>query len=119
MKATLQFWQKIARQFHPAHILALSFLFLILVGTLLLALPVSKLDPNARLIDALFISTSATCVTGLAPLDISATYTFFGNVVILLLIQIGGLGIMTFSTFFAYILAGRLSMRGRVAAAVE
>jgi len=113
MKATLQFWQKIARQFHPAHILALSFLFLILVGTLLLALPVSKLDPNARLIDALFISTSATCVTGLAPLDISATYTFFGNVVILLLIQIGGLGIMTFSTFFAYILAGRLSMRGR------
>jgi len=113
MKATLQFWQKIARQFHPAHILALSFLFLILVGTLLLALPVSKLDPNARLIDALFISTSATCVTGLAPLDISATYTFFGNVVILLLIQFGGLGIMTFSTFFAYILAGRLSMRGR------
>ena len=113
MKATLNFWRKIPRQIHPAHILALSFLFLILAGTLLLSLPVSKLDPNARLIDALFISTSATCVTGLAPLDISAAYTFFGNVIILLLVQLGGLGIMTFSTFFAYILAGRLSMRGR------
>lgn len=113
MKVKLQFWNKIARRFHPAHILALSFLFLIIIGTLLLALPVSRLDENVTLLDTFFIATSATCVTGLAPLDISTAYTFFGNVVILLLIQLGGLGIMTFSTFFAYILAGRLSMRGR------
>ena len=113
MKVPHQLWRQITRQFHPAHILALSFLLLILLGTLLLVLPVSKLDPHARVIDALFISTSATCVTGLAPLDITTTYTFFGNAVILILIQLGGLGIMTFSTFFAFILAGRLSMRGR------
>jgi trk system potassium uptake protein TrkH len=113
MNAPLRVWRSISRKVHPAHILALSFFLLILTGTLLLSLPASQLDPHARFIDALFISTSATCVTGLAPVDITQTYTFFGNVVILLLIQLGGLGIVTFSTFFAYILAGRLSMRGR------
>lgn len=113
MNVTLQFWRRLSRQIHPSHILAVSFLSLILLGTLLLSLPVSVKNPDARLVDALFISTSATCVTGLAPVDITTHYTFFGNVVILLLVQFGGLGIMTFSTFFAYVLAGRLSMRGR------
>ncbi len=113
MQYRLALWRTLSRRIHPSHILAISFLSLILIGTLLLALPISKQDPDARLVDAFFISTSATCVTGLVSVDISATYTFFGQVVILLLIQLGGLGIMTFSTFFAYVLAGRLSMRGR------
>ncbi|HOT95654.1 MAG TPA: TrkH family potassium uptake protein [bacterium] len=113
MNTPLRFWRNLSRHAHPAHILALSFLALILIGTLLLTLPVSKLDPDARVVDALFISTSAACVTGLTSVNITTTYSFFGNVVILLLIQLGGLGIITFSTFFAYILAGRLSMRGR------
>lgn len=113
MNTPLRFWRNLSRHAHPAHILAISFLVLILLGTVLLTLPASKLDPNAGVVDALFISTSAACVTGLSSVDITTTYTFFGNAVILLLIQFGGLGIITFSTFFAYILAGRLSMRGR------
>jgi len=108
-----EFWHRVIKNIHPYHSLAFSFLVLTATGTLLLSLPVSQQGPGARWIDCLFVATSATCVTGLVPVDIAAVFSRFGQVVILLLFQCGGLGIMTFSIFFAYILAGRLSLRGR------
>ena len=92
--------------------LALSFLTLILVGAGLLYLPASH-HGSLSILDAVFTATSAVCVTGLIVVDTGLKYTYFGQAVILVLIQLGGLGIMTFSTFFAYIFAGRLSIRGR------
>ena len=67
----------------------------ILIGTLLLALPVSNQTSNASLLNHLFVATSATCVTGLTPITIAEQYTLFGQIVILLMIQIGGLGFIT------------------------
>ena len=81
---------------YPARILALSFSGIILVGTLLLLLPVSSRNgTSCGLITALFTATSATCVTGLVVVDTLTTWTVFGQAVILLMIQLGGLGFMT------------------------
>jgi len=104
--------QRISRNIHPAHTLALSFLFIILLGTILLSLSISVHGNPLSFLDALFTATSATCVTGLIVVDTATKFTLFGQLVILSLIQIGGLGIMTFSTLFAYLIAGRLSIRG-------
>ena len=80
----------------PVGILFLGFLALILVGSGLLVLPfASKSGESIKYIDALFVSTSATCVTGLTPFNTFQTFTLFGQIIILLLIQIGGLGFMT------------------------
>ena len=78
----------------PGRILALGFATVITIGTLLLLLPVS-LHPHITIspVDALFTATSATCVTGLATVDIADTFSVFGQGVIALLIQVGGLGI--------------------------
>ncbi|MDZ7725482.1 MAG: TrkH family potassium uptake protein [candidate division KSB1 bacterium] len=98
---------------NPQSTLALSFLLLIFAGTVLLALPWSAEKQTASMIDALFTATSAVCVTGLIVVDTGVYWSGFGQGVILALIQTGGLGIMTFSTFFAYILSGRLNIRTR------
>lgn len=80
-------------------IILLSFLSVILIGSILLSLPVSSAGGRAvPYIDALFTATTATCVTGLVTVSTAATWSVFGQVVILLLIQIGGLGIITFMT---------------------
>ena len=100
---------------HPGAILAISFMIFIFVGTLLLLLP--KATPGAgglSFIDALFTSTSAVCVTGLIVVDTETAFTQFGQFIILLLIQIGGLGIMTLTTFFTAVLAGGVSFRIRI-----
>ncbi len=97
---------------NPARLLLLSFLMVITIGTLFLMLPASTADRlGAPFLDALFTSTSATCVTGLIVQDTGSYFSFFGQIVILLLIQTGGLGIMTFSTLFAMILGRRLGLR--------
>lgn len=89
----------------PTRIIILSFVFMITLGTLLLMLPVSTTNGQGlRWIDALFVSTSASCVTGLTVVDLHNDLTFFGTVVMLLLIQVGGLGIMTLATLAAYML---------------
>jgi len=99
---------------HPPRLVFLSFFTVILVGTILLSLPVAtEANGDLSLIDALFTSTSATCVTGLVVVDTGTKFTMFGQLVILMLIQIGGLGIMTFSTFFIFLLSGRLSFINR------
>lgn len=83
----------------PVLLLILSFLGLILIGTILLSLPFSTQN-GISLIDALFTATSAACVTGLIVKDTFHDFTFFGQLSILLLIQFGGIGILTFGVFF-------------------
>ncbi len=82
--------------------MVLSFAGAIIIGTLLLMLPQATISGgNASAVDALFTATSATCVTGLIVKDTAGYFSIFGQLVILFLIQIGGLGIMTFSVFLA------------------
>ena len=84
------------RPLSTTHIIMLSFLIVILAGSLLLSLPVSSADGTAvSFMDALFTATTATCVTGLVTLPTATAWSSFGQAVILILIQIGGLGIIT------------------------
>ena len=89
------------RKMSPVQVLALTFLALILIGTLLLMLPWATTGEQVGLVDALFTATSAVCVTGLVVVDTGTRFTFFGQAVILLLIQFGGLGFMTVATMVA------------------
>ncbi|WP_220101528.1 TrkH family potassium uptake protein [Paenibacillus sp. S150] len=99
----------------PPQILVLGFAAVILAGTLLLMLPVSsRTGEPLEFIDALFTATSATCVTGLAVVDTGTYFTLFGQIVIMVLIQIGGLGFMTMATLFALVLKRRISLRDRL-----
>jgi len=100
---------------YPPRLFFFSFLVVIVVGTILLSLRVATEGPEPiSIIDALFTSTSATCVTGLIVVDTGAKFSAFGELVILLQIQMGGLGIMTLSTFFIFLVSGRLSFTSRV-----
>jgi len=100
---------------HPAAIFAISFATIILIGSFLLSLPKATVEgETTTYIDALFTSTSAVCVTGLVVFNTATHFTRFGQIVILLLIQIGGLGVMTLTTFFAAMFAGGLSVRVRL-----
>ncbi len=88
---------------HPSNIFILSFLLIILAGTGLLMLPemTNPLDQSMNFLDALFTSTSATCVTGLIVEDTATFFTFKGQIVILILIKLGGLNIIAFGSFIA------------------
>ncbi|MBI9075129.1 MAG: ATPase [Desulfatibacillum sp.] len=88
----------------------MGFLGLILLGTLLLMLPVAARGEDLSFIDALFTSTSAVCVTGLTVVDTGTHFTLFGQIVILFLIQLGGLGIMILTTSILFMLGKRLSI---------
>lgn len=86
---------------NPARVIVVSFFCLIMFGTLLLMLPVSsRSGVPVSFSDALFTSTSASCVTGLVVQDTYSCFSFFGQIIIILLIQTGGLGVITFATFF-------------------
>lgn len=91
--------------FNPAQLFIISFLGIIFLGAGLLLLP-NATQNGIRLIDALFTSTSAVCVTGLAVVDTGTYFTIFGQCIILALFQIGGLGIMTFASYFSYFFRG-------------
>ena len=85
-------------------IIALGFFIMIALGTALLMLPLSSRAPGgASFLDALFTATSASCVTGLVPQDTGTYWTVFGQTVIILLIQVGGLGFMSIATLFLQI----------------
>lgn len=90
---------------NPAQLFIVSFLVIIFLGSLLLMLPNATYD-GLSFIDALFTSTSAVCVTGLIVVDTSSYFTLFGQSIILILIQIGGLGILTFASYFSYFFKG-------------
>lgn len=91
--------------FNPAQLFILSFLTIILLGSLLLMLPKATHD-GISFIDALFTSTSAVCVTGLVVVDTGTYFTIFGQSIIMFLIQAGGLGILTFASYFSYFFKG-------------
>jgi potassium uptake TrkH family protein len=93
------------RFFNPAQLFIFSFLVIILLGTILLILP-NATHTGISLIDALFTSTSAVCVTGLVVVDTGNHFTQFGQIIVVILIQLGGLGIMTFASYFSYFFRG-------------
>jgi len=99
-------------RFRPAHILVASYLLIITTGIVLLYSPRATASGGfPRLEDAVFTSTSAVCVTGLIVQDTGTYWSVFGQTVILLLIQIGGLGLMTFGAFFSLVLARGMRLR--------
>ena len=91
--------------------ICISFLLVIAVGTLLLALPISSRTGRLGVIDAMFTATSATCVTGLVVRDTWSQFSLFGQVIILMLIQVGGLGLVTLTSFFALAARRRMGFR--------
>lgn len=98
----------------PYFTIILTFLAVILIGSILLVLPISTTAKHINYIDALFMSTSAVCVTGLNVVsNIATDFTIFGQVVIMLLMFIGGLGFLTLSTFFLMILGAKLGVTDR------
>ena len=103
----------LSKFFSPTRIFVLSFAAVILTGGLLLWLPVSAGRGPVRFVDALFTSTSAVCVTGLIVQDTPTYFSPVGQTVILCLIQLGGLGIMTFSSLILLVAGGKISMRER------
>jgi trk system potassium uptake protein TrkH len=105
---------------HPAQVIVGAFAGAVLIGTILLSLPAAtESGRRTGLIDALFTATSAVCVTGLVTVDTGTHWSTFGEVVILLLIQAGGLGIMTLATLLTVLLSRRLGLRGRLLAQAE
>jgi len=97
----------------PARVSILGFALLIALGTFLLMLPPAAVGPSLGFVDALFMSTSASCVTGLSVMDIGRQLTLFGQLVLLGLIQVGGLGIMTVSTLVLMMMKGRPALSGQ------
>jgi trk system potassium uptake protein TrkH len=97
----------------PAQVILLSFGLAVITGALLLMLPIATVKGTNTWIDALFIATSATCVTGLSVVDIGSEYTLFGQLVVLGLIQAGGLGIITLSAYFLAVFRRRLAFLDR------
>ncbi|UNK17695.1 TrkH family potassium uptake protein [Paenibacillus sp. N3/727] len=105
------FWLRLS----PPQILVMGFGGIITIGTLLLMLPIANTTGEPlNFMDALFTATSATCVTGLVVVDTGTFFSSFGQVVIMLLIQIGGLGFMTMATLFALVLKRRISLKDRL-----
>jgi trk system potassium uptake protein TrkH len=105
---------------HPAQAVVLGFAVADLIGTGLLSLPISSRSGEwTSFVDALFTATSAVCVTGLTVLDTATHWSGFGLVVILLLIQLGGLGIMIFASLVGLALARKLTVRSRLNTAAE
>lgn len=103
------------QQLPPERVLALGFLVMILIGTALLSLPIATVTgQRLPLFDALFTAASATCVTGLVAVDTGTTFSAFGQGVLLLLIQVGGLGFMVFATLGLGLLGKKLSLSDRV-----
>ena len=92
----------------PTQIICVSFIAVIALGTLLLTLPIASRHGRLDVLNAMFTATSATCVTGLVVRDTWTQFTWFGQAVVLLLIQVGGLGLVTLTSFFA------LAMRRRM-----
>lgn len=99
----------------PAQIVLLSFSGIILIGTLLLSLPISAVEgKTVGFVDAFFMATSATCVTGLATLSLADTFSISGQIIILILIQIGGLGYMTLYSSMTLLLGRSLGFKNQL-----
>lgn len=109
------FFMKLLRNVSPTRIIALSFVIVIIIGTVLLSLPVAtNKGQETTIFDALFTSVSATCVIGMSPFDTYIHWSMFGQIVILLLFQIGGLGIMSFMSMFSIFLHKKIGLQERL-----
>jgi trk system potassium uptake protein len=105
---------------HPAQYLVVAFAIGIVAGAGLLLLPfATETGERAPFLTAIFTSTSSICVTGLVVVDTPTYWSTYGEVVIMLLVQVGGLGIMTLASLLVFLLAGRLGLRGRLLAQAE
>ena len=103
------------KEFTTTRIIAVGFFVAIVIGTFLLMLPLSsKTGKVTGIVDALFTSTTSVCVTGLVTVPTYAHWSLFGQVVIALLAQVGGLGVITFTTMFMLILRRRIGMKERL-----
>jgi len=119
-RATHQGGRKLFRRPHPAQVVVSGFAGAILIGTGGLLLPFAKAGAGgATFLEAIFTATAAVCVTGLTVVDTATFWSPFGQVVILVLIQVGGLGIMTFASVIGLTIARKLSLRTRITAAAE
>ena len=105
---------------YPARLVPMAFLGAILIGTALMMLPVARAEPgHAPFVTALFTATSAVCVTGLAVVDTPTYWSTFGQVLLTVLSQIGGFGIMTLATLLSLLVSRRLGLRSRALAKAE
>lgn len=102
------------KSFSPTRRIAFSFLMVILIGSFLLSLPISNSVKGTPYLDHLFIATSATCVTGLVPVVVSEQYTLYGQLIILALIQIGGLGFLTLLNMVLVAFKKKLSFTNKI-----
>jgi trk system potassium uptake protein TrkH len=108
--------RRLLRRLKPTQLVVSSFAFIIASGTFLLSLPTAtQTGERLSFFDALFLSSSAVCVTGLSPVDIGKTLSLFGQLVILILMQIGGLGLMTFTTVLITLFGKRMAITDRLA----
>lgn len=106
--------KKVKKDFSYPKMVALGFLLIIAIGTILLSLPISsRTKESSSILNSLFTATSATCVTGLVVHDTYLHWSKFGQVVILMLIQIGGLGFMTIITMFSIVLKRKIGLKER------
>ena len=103
----------LGRRANPSVIMGASFLFFIIIGSFLLMMPKCTVS-GISYIDSLFISTSAVSITGLCPVDVSSTFTPLGLIILALLIQIGGLGVLTFTSLFALFFTGNTSIYSQI-----
>ncbi len=106
-------WKRKSKQMSPPQILAVGFLVTIVIGACLLMLPIATVEPISWM-DALFTSTSATTVTGLSVVDIGTRFTMFGQMIMMLLISIGGLGFMTFALLVLLTLGKKIGFKERL-----
>lgn len=109
MELSLDVVRVMGRRTNPSLILSCSFLFFIIVGSLMLMMPKCTIRPISY-VDSLFVASSAVCITGLTTVDVATTFTPLGLLILGLLIQIGALGVMTFTCFFALFFSGNTSI---------
>lgn len=115
MRRTVKRLSDFINNMQPTQIMVIGFAIVILIGAILLNMPVStKNGESIGFLNALFTSTSAVCVTGLVAVDTATYWSFFGQLIIITLIQIGGLGFMTVTTLFALIIKKRINLRERL-----
>ncbi|MFZ1288694.1 MAG: TrkH family potassium uptake protein [Melioribacteraceae bacterium] len=113
MELLEELYNKITQKFSPQAFLVFSFFTVILIGSILLMQPFSLQGGNISFIDSLFTSASATCVTGLTVVDTNTQFSFIGKIILLALMQIGGIGVMSFSVLFLFFLKGKFGIGSR------
>lgn len=115
MKEFISNMKKPINKLNPPQIMVIGFATVILIGAILLTLPIATNEGiRTPFVDALFTSTSAVCVTGLVVVDTATHWNLFGQIVIIILIQVGGLGFMTVTTLFALITKKRINLKERL-----